>query len=168
MNNEYDSFSYFFAGDGCIFVWRLPHEMTATMQNRLAQLESASPAKSRAYIAMEPTPLPSTAAAPATTAAQMPPPTKPTPSRPALQTEETFSSSIPDAAPPMTPADNDYRYKLTLFADARQFDHREESSPFDEIIFGFWQKISSNGGCIYAHTRGKSLLELLATTFLPD
>ena len=55
MNNEYDSLSYFFAGDGCIFVWRLPHEMTATMQNRLAQLESASPAKSRAYIAMEPT-----------------------------------------------------------------------------------------------------------------
>ena len=96
---------FFFSGDGCIFVWRLPHEMTATMQNRLAQLESASPTKSRAYIAMEPTPLPSTAAAPATTAAQMPPPTKATPSR---QTEETFSSSIPDAAPPMVP-DNDYR-----------------------------------------------------------
>ena len=44
----------YFLGDGCIFVWRLPQEMTATMLNRLSQLESASPAKSRVSIAMEP------------------------------------------------------------------------------------------------------------------
>ena len=113
MNNEYDSLSYFFAGDGCIFVWRLPHEMTATMQNRLAQLESASPAKSRAYIAMEPTTpvvAKTPAAATAATAAQTPPP-PPSPKTP-LKPDETFSSSIPDVAPPMTPADNDYRYTL--------------------------------------------------------
>lgn len=58
--------------------------MTATMQNRLAQLESASPAKSRAYIAMEP----------------------------AAKDQEEFTSSIPNVAPPMTPADNDYRFSV--------------------------------------------------------
>ena len=106
----------FFPGDGCIFVWRLPHEMTATMQNRLAQLESASPAKSRAYIAMEPTnpevvttAKTSAAVAAAAIAAQTPPPPQTSPQVTPLKPEETFSSSIPDVAPPMTPADNDYR-----------------------------------------------------------
>ena len=111
----------YFLGDGCIFVWRLPQEMTATMLNRLSQLESASPAKSRVSIAMEPSipaapgSAPTTTAAAAATAAQTPPPLRPmpppqvtTPSS-SLQPEETFSSSIPDVAPPMTPADNDYR-----------------------------------------------------------
>ena len=59
--------------------------MTATMQNRLAQLESASPSKSRAYIAMD---------------------TKNT------DEEEVFTSSIPSVAPPITPADNDYRFSV--------------------------------------------------------
>ena len=112
----------YFLGDGCIFVWRLPQEMTATMLNRLSQLESASPAKSRVSIAMEPSipaapgSAPTTTAAAAATAAQTPPPLRPmpppqvtTPSS-SLQPEETFSSSIPDVAPPITPADNDYRY----------------------------------------------------------
>ena len=70
--------------------------MTATMQNRLAQLESASPAKSRAYIAMEPPP--------------GPPLGVPTPATVAksASSDEVFNSSIPDVAPPMV-ADNDYR-----------------------------------------------------------
>ena len=50
------------------------------------------------------------AAATAATAAQTPPP-PPSPKTP-LKPDETFSSSIPDVAPPMTPADNDYRYSL--------------------------------------------------------
>ena len=50
------------------------------------------------------------AAATAATAAQTPPP-PPSPKTP-LKPDETFSSSIPDVAPPMTPADNDYRYTL--------------------------------------------------------
>ena len=94
--------------------------MTATMLNRLSQLESASPAKSRVSIAMEPSipaapgSAPTTTAAAAAKAAQTPPPLRPPPPQvttpSSLQPEETFSSSIPDVAPPMTPADNDYRY----------------------------------------------------------
>ena len=52
------------------------------------------------------------AAATAATAAQTPPP-PPSPKTP-LKPDETFSSSIPDVAPPMTPADNDYRYTVVF------------------------------------------------------
>lgn len=45
--------------------------MTATMQNRLTQLESAAPAKSRAYISQP------------------------------IQQDEVFTSSIPETAPPL-------------------------------------------------------------------
>ena len=45
-------FNIFLTGDGCIFVWRLPQEMTANMISRLSQL--GQPAKSRAYISAPP------------------------------------------------------------------------------------------------------------------
>ena len=40
----------FVSGDGCIFVWRLPAEMTSTMLTRLSQMASNNPNKTRAYI----------------------------------------------------------------------------------------------------------------------
>ena len=42
--------SHFVPGDGCIFVWRLPAEMTSTMLTRLSQMASNNPNKTRAYI----------------------------------------------------------------------------------------------------------------------
>ena len=42
--------SIFIPGDGCIFVWRLPAEMTSTMLTRLSQMASNNPNKTRAYI----------------------------------------------------------------------------------------------------------------------
>lgn len=57
--------------------------MTSIMLNRLQQLGSASPAKSRAYIAMEP---------PSTT--------------------EAFNASVPEAPPPTSSDDNDYRFSV--------------------------------------------------------
>ena len=44
------SLSHFVPGDGCIFVWRLPAEMTSTMLTRLSQMASNNPNKTRAYI----------------------------------------------------------------------------------------------------------------------
>eukprot|EP00095_Tigriopus_kingsejongensis_P003257 maker-scaffold69_size418775-snap-gene-2.28 protein:Tk03257 transcript:maker-scaffold69_size418775-snap-gene-2.28-mRNA-1 annotation:"mitogen-activated protein kinase-binding protein 1-like isoform x2" len=42
------------SGDGCIFVWRLPQEMTAAMMNKLAQMQSANRNRStKAYISNE-------------------------------------------------------------------------------------------------------------------
>ena len=102
---DYNQSISFFTGDGCIFVWRLPHEMTATMQNRLAQLESASPAKSRAYIAID-APGVNPGINPAVSAPSIPKITSK-----AAPSDEVFTSSIPDVAPPITPQDNDYRYK---------------------------------------------------------
>ena len=72
--------------------------MTATMLNRLAQLNSASPAKSRAYIAME----------------QPQEPPKPQPFKPPKPEAEVFNNSIPERRPPPTLAssDNDYRFSV--------------------------------------------------------
>ncbi|XP_059095788.1 mitogen-activated protein kinase-binding protein 1-like isoform X3 [Tigriopus californicus] len=42
------------SGDGCIFVWRLPQEMTTAMTNRLVQMQSANLNRStKAYISNE-------------------------------------------------------------------------------------------------------------------
>ena len=57
--------------------------MTSTMLNRLSQLETASPAKSRAYIAME-----------------------------APKSPEKFTSSVPEMPPPPSVSDNDYRFSV--------------------------------------------------------
>ena len=103
-------FDFFFSGDGCIFVWRLPQEMTSTMLNRLAQLNSASPAKSRAYIAME---QPQEQQQPSSQQSPQPFKQPPTP-KPAPETEEVFTNSIPERRPPPTLAssDNDYRFSV--------------------------------------------------------
>ena len=84
--------------------------MTSTMLNRLAQLNSASPAKSRAYIAME---QPQEQQQPSSQ--QSPQPFKqPPPPKPAPETEEVFTNSIPERRPPPTLAssDNDYRFSV--------------------------------------------------------
>ena len=86
--------------------------MTSTMQNRLAQLETASPAKSRAYIAME--------------APKAPP--------------ETFTSSVPEMPPPPS-SDNDYRFsvgKLPVWAKKQLATGDGQSAQPVEMPKGRW------------------------------
>ena len=47
MNKTYSSSS---SGDGCIFIWRLPTDMTAAMVNKLHQNATRGPATTKAYI----------------------------------------------------------------------------------------------------------------------
>ena len=89
-------------GDGCIFVWRLPQEMTANMLARLAQL--GQPAKSRAYIS-----------------GQVPP----------VQPEFTDpSEGIPSG--PIVGNENDYRFsigKLPVWAKKQIFERAGSLTP---------------------------------------
>ena len=104
-------------GDGCIFVWRLPQEMTSTMLNRLAQLNSASPAKSRAYIA-----------------AEAPPGSNPKP-------EDLFNNSVPETPPPLASSDNDYRFsvgKLPVWAKKQLAGSPGSGSSDPDLPKGRW------------------------------
>jgi len=105
------------SGDGCIFVWRLPQEMTSTMLNRLAQLNSASPAKSRAYIA-----------------AENPPGPNPKP-------EDLFNISVPETPPPLASSDNDYRFsvgKLPVWAKKQLAGSPGSGSSDPDLPKGRW------------------------------
>lgn len=92
-----------FSGDGCIFVWRLPQEMTGNMLARLAQL--GQPGKSRAYISN-----------PAPTIVQ----------------SEVSDLIDPNANTPIAAADNDYRFsigKLPVWAKKQIFERAGSLTP---------------------------------------
>ena len=88
--------------------------MTSTMLNRLSQLNSASPAKSRAYIAMEP--------------------------EKQKQQEEIFNNTIPET-PSLPSSDNDYRFsvgKLPVWAKKQLAGSPGSGSSDPDLPKGRW------------------------------
>ena len=145
-------FNHFFSGDGCIFVWRLPQEMTSTMLNRLAQLNSASPAKSRAYIAME-------------QPQEQPPPQQPQPfKQPPKPEPEVFNNSIPARRPPPTLAssDNDYRFsvgKLPVWAKKQLAASPGSGSSDPDLPKGRWAaRIGDRNVTVKSHYDSDSVI----------
>merc|ERR1712223_976143 len=99
----------------------------------------------------------------------MPPPTKPTPSSRPLQTEETFSSPIPDAAPPMTPADNDYRFsvgKLPVWAKKQLTGGPGQGNPSDnpDLPKGRWAARIGGQVTVKSHYDSDSVIPFPAGT----